>query len=120
MKALQAAVTTDGQLAAYRELLDEQGPRQPRDLVTLRQAGSSVPLEEVEPATRIVRRFVSSAMSLGALSPEAHQAISIGMARLGGSANSGEGGEDPAWYTPSPTAIAGTPQSSRWPRHASA
>jgi glutamate synthase domain-containing protein 3 len=40
-------------------------------------------------------------MSLGALSPEAHQAISIGMARLGGSANSGEGGEDPAWYAPS-------------------
>ena len=42
VKALQAAVTTDGQLAAYRELLDEQGPRQPRDLVTLRQAGSRV------------------------------------------------------------------------------
>ena len=40
-------------------------------------------------------------MSLGALSPEAHQAISIGMARLGGAANSGEGGEDPAWYAPS-------------------
>ena len=40
-------------------------------------------------------------MSLGALSPEAHQAISIGMARLGGSANSGEGGEDPAWYAAS-------------------
>ncbi|HEX7197697.1 MAG TPA: glutamate synthase-related protein, partial [Candidatus Limnocylindria bacterium] len=52
-------------------------------------------------AARIVRRFVSSAMSLGALSPEAHQAISIGMARLGGSANSGEGGEDPAWYAAS-------------------
>ena len=60
-----------------------------------------MPIDEVEPASRIARRFVSSAMSLGALSPEAHQAISIGMARLGGSANSGEGGEDPAWYAES-------------------
>jgi glutamate synthase domain-containing protein 3 len=57
-----------------------------------------VPIDAVEPASRIARRFVSSAMSLGALSPEAHQAISIGMARLGGSANCGEGGEDPSWY----------------------
>ena len=102
VKALQArGRRPTAQLAAYRELLDEQGPRQPRDLLTLRPAGSRVPLDEVEPAARIVRRFVSSAMSLGALSPEAHQAISIGMARLGGSANSGEGGEDPAWYAPS-------------------
>ncbi len=101
VKALQTAVTTDGQLAAYRELLAEQGPRQPRDLVSLKQSALPVPIDEVEPASRIVRRFVSSAMSLGALSPEAHQAISIGMARLGASANSGEGGEDPAWYAPS-------------------
>jgi len=101
VKALQQAVTGDGELAAYRGLLDELGPRQPRDLLSLRPAGAPVPLDEVEPASRIARRFVSSAMSLGALSPEAHQAISIGMARLGGSANSGEGGEDPAWYAPS-------------------
>ena len=101
VKALQQAVDGDGGLAAYRGLLADLGARQPRDLLSLRAAGAPVPLAEVEPASRIARRFVSSAMSLGALSPEAHQAISIGMARLGGSANSGEGGEDPAWYAPS-------------------
>ena len=101
VKALQQAVDGDGQLAAYRGLLADLGARQPRDLLSLKAAGRPVPLDEVEPASRIARRFVSSAMSLGALSPEAHQAISIGMARLGGSANSGEGGEDPAWYAAS-------------------
>ncbi len=102
VKALQAAVATDDAvMAPYRELLGAMGARQPRDLFSLRAAGSAISIEEVEPASRIVRRFVSSAMSLGALSPEAHQAISIGMARLGASANSGEGGEDPAWYAPS-------------------
>ncbi|MBA2632379.1 MAG: glutamate synthase large subunit [Chloroflexi bacterium] len=101
VKALQGAVQTDGELATYRELLADLGPRQPRDLMKLRPAESPVPIDEVEPAGRVVRRFVSSAMSLGALSPEAHQAISIGMARLGASANSGEGGEDPAWYASS-------------------
>jgi glutamate synthase (ferredoxin) len=101
VKTLQRAVTDDGPLTPYHEQLAELGPRQPRDLLGLKAAGPPVALEEVEPASRIVRRFVSSAMSLGALSPEAHQAISIGMARLGASANSGEGGEDPAWYAPS-------------------
>ena len=101
VRALQSAVNSAGNLAAYREQLDDLGPRQPRNLLTLRPAGPLLPLDEVEPASRIARRFVSSAMSLGALSPEAHQAISIGMARLGGSANSGEGGEDPTWYAPS-------------------
>ncbi|MDP9483590.1 MAG: glutamate synthase-related protein, partial [Chloroflexota bacterium] len=59
-----------------------------------------VPLAEVEPARTIARRFVASAMSVGALSPEAHQAVTIGMQRAGGAANTGEGGEDPAWYRP--------------------
>ena len=61
-----------------------------------------MPLSEVEDAASIVRRFVVSAMSVGALSPEAHQALTIGIQRVGGSANTGEGGEDPAWYTPGP------------------
>ncbi|MGH2417922.1 MAG: glutamate synthase-related protein, partial [Candidatus Limnocylindria bacterium] len=101
VKALQGAVEADGDLAPYRSLLDDLGPRQPRDLLALRSAGPELPVADVEAASRIVRRFVSSAMSLGALSPEAHQAISIGMHRLGASANSGEGGEDPVWYAPS-------------------
>ena len=54
----------------------------------------------VEPARVHRRRFVASAMSVGALSPEAHQALTIGIQRAGGAANTGEGGEDPAWYAP--------------------
>src|SRR6185312_3649423 len=52
----------------------------------------------VEPVESFLRRFVSSAMSLGALSPEAHSTISIAMNRIGLRSNTGEGGEDPAWY----------------------
>lgn len=54
----------------------------------------AVPLEEVEPVEVITRRFIGAAMSLGAISPEAHEAIAIAMNRLGGRSNSGEGGED--------------------------
>ncbi|HET7472517.1 MAG TPA: glutamate synthase large subunit [Candidatus Limnocylindrales bacterium] len=80
------------------------GPTVVRDLLRIRRrsaAGSGpVPLDEVEPARAIARRFVVSAMSVGALSPEAHQALTIGIQRAGGAANTGEGGEDPAWYRP--------------------
>ena len=65
-------------------------------------AAVAAPLHEVEDARSIVRRFVVSAMSVGALSPEAHQALTIGIQRAGGAANTGEGGEDPAWYVPGP------------------
>ncbi len=61
-----------------------------------------VPIDEVESARSIVRRFVVSAMSVGALSPEAHQTLTIGIQRAGGAANTGEGGEDPGWYVPGP------------------
>jgi glutamate synthase domain-containing protein 2/glutamate synthase domain-containing protein 1/glutamate synthase domain-containing protein 3 len=77
-----------------------------RDGLSIRQASASavpVALASVEPARDIVRRFVVSAMSVGALSPEAHQALTIGIQRAGGAANTGEGGEDPAWYTPTAT-----------------
>jgi glutamate synthase domain-containing protein 2/glutamate synthase domain-containing protein 1/glutamate synthase domain-containing protein 3 len=90
-------------LEAYRTTVGDGEPRQPRDVLEVRTLGAPVPVDEVEPASTIVRRFVSSAMSLGALSPEAHQAITIGMARLGASSNSGEGGEDPAWYADDPS-----------------
>ncbi|TCT25468.1 glutamate synthase (NADPH) large subunit [Melghiribacillus thermohalophilus] len=59
-----------------------------------------VPIEEVESAESIVRRFKTGAMSFGALSQEAHEALAIAMNRLGGKSNSGEGGEDPKRYTP--------------------
>ena len=59
-----------------------------------------LPLEEIEPAKEIVRRFSTGAMSLGSLSREAHETLAIAMNRLGGRSNTGEGGEDPVRYTP--------------------
>lgn len=61
-----------------------------------------VPLDEVEPASSIVRRFNTGAMSFGSLSKEAHECLAIAMNRLGGRSNTGEGGEDPARETPLP------------------
>jgi len=61
---------------------------------------ASVPLEEVEPASEIVKRFCTGAMSYGSISLEAHQTLAIAMNRLGGKSNTGEGGEDPDRFTP--------------------
>jgi glutamate synthase (NADPH/NADH) large chain len=69
-----------------------------RDLFKLSGSAQPIPLEEVEPVEKILKRFDSAGMSLGALSPEAHEALAIAMNRLGGRSNSGEGGEDPARY----------------------
>ena len=82
----------------YRNLIRQQPLTTIRDLMELRPAGDPVPLEEVESASRIADRFVVTAMSLGSLSPEAHSTLSIAMNRMGARSNSGEGGEDPAWY----------------------
>jgi glutamate synthase domain-containing protein 2/glutamate synthase domain-containing protein 1/glutamate synthase domain-containing protein 3 len=60
----------------------------------------AVPLEEVEPASEIVKRFCTGAMSLGSISREAHETLAIAMNRLGGRSNTGEGGEDPSRYLP--------------------
>src|SRR4051794_11494288 len=84
----------------YSDFLIKNGTRRPaslRDLLGFR-AGTPIPLDEVEPVEEIRRRFVSSAMSLGALSPEAHTTLSIAMNRISARSNSGEGGEDPASY----------------------
>jgi len=78
--------------------VEERRPTSPRDLLGFRSV-TPVALDEVEPVEGLVRRFVSSAMSLGALSPEAHATLSIGMNRMGARSNSGEGGEDPFNYT---------------------
>jgi glutamate synthase (ferredoxin) len=97
--ALQQAVKANRQ-DAYGGFLVKNGARRPagpRDLLAIRE-GVPVPLEEVEPAEAIRRRFISSAMSLGALSPEAHATLSIAMNRMGARSNSGEGGEDPQHY----------------------
>ena len=63
-------------------------------------ARPAVALEEVEPASAIVRRFCTGAMSLGSISREAHETLAIAMNRLGGRSNTGEGGEDPARFQP--------------------
>ena len=97
-------VDIETQLAGYRAGLARGADDRavPRDELRVRRAATPVPLAEVESARDIVRRFVVSAMSVGALSPEAHQALTIGIQRAGGSANTGEGGEDPAWFQPGP------------------
>jgi len=97
-----AAEDLETQLGRYRNGLSRSsGDRAvPRDELRVRRASAPASLDEVESARSIVRRFVVSAMSVGALSPEAHQALTIGIQRAGGAANTGEGGEDPAWYLP--------------------
>jgi glutamate synthase domain-containing protein 2/glutamate synthase domain-containing protein 1/glutamate synthase domain-containing protein 3 len=102
---LQRAVR-EGDIDAYRSyasLINDQS----ENLFTLRglfrfRETTPVPLEEVEPASEIVKRFAASAMSFGSISREAHETIAIAMNRLGGMSNCGEGGEDPARYRPLP------------------
>ncbi|MEA3275714.1 MAG: glutamate synthase large subunit [Pseudomonadota bacterium] len=97
VQALHRAVD-DGDWASYRvfaDLVDNRRPAALRDLLDLRQARAPIPLDEVEPEEAILKRFDTAAMSLGALSPEAHAALAEAMNRLGGRSNSGEGGEDP-------------------------
>ena len=100
VSTLQAAVRTGDYetYAEYAKLVNERPVATLRDLMTLKPAGEPVPLEEVEPVEDILPRFDSAGMSLGALSPEAHEALAIAMNRIGGRSNSGEGGEDPDRY----------------------
>ncbi|MEX0709439.1 MAG: glutamate synthase large subunit [Woeseia sp.] len=97
---LQAAVRT-GDYARYEEyatLVNERPVATFRDLMRVRPLGKAVALDDVEPVEDILTRFDSAGMSLGALSPEAHEALAIAMNRIGARSNSGEGGEDPARY----------------------
>ncbi|MBD3677608.1 MAG: glutamate synthase large subunit [Rhodobacteraceae bacterium] len=73
-----------------------------RDLLDFKPLGKPIPLEEVESITSIRKRFVTPGMSLGALSPEAHKTLNVAMNRIGAKSDSGEGGEDPAHFTPEP------------------
>ena len=85
----------------YAKLINDQSVRHMtlRGLFDFRfDACQSVPLEEVEPATEIVRRFATGAMSLGSISTEAHTTLAIAMNRIGGKSNTGEGGEDAMRY----------------------
>jgi glutamate synthase (NADPH) large chain len=71
-----------------------------RGLMEIRTAPHPIPIEEVEPAKEIVKRFATGAMSFGSISKEAHETLAIAMNRMGGRSNTGEGGEDEARFTP--------------------
>jgi glutamate synthase domain-containing protein 2/glutamate synthase domain-containing protein 1/glutamate synthase domain-containing protein 3 len=87
----------------YVRVALETKPVAIKDLIEFVPAASGpVPLEEVESMESIRRRFTTAAMSLGALSPEAHETLAIAMNRIGGKSDSGEGGEDPVRYQPYP------------------
>jgi glutamate synthase (ferredoxin) len=108
VKALQSVVgsarnvpqPTDpaGAFAIYTQDVIARDPAVLRDLLEIRPAGPEIGLDEVETSANLCKRFVASAMSLGSLSPEAHQTITAAMNMLGGRSNTGEGGEDSAVY----------------------
>src|SRR5260221_5895633 len=81
---------------AYVDAVKSGRPNALRDLLEITPAGRQpIPIEDVEPIEEIRRRFTTAGMSLGALSPEAHECLAIAMNQIGGKSNSGEGGEDP-------------------------
>ena len=104
--ALQHAVRGNSK-DRYREfarIVNEQSERLMtlRGLFILKPAGPPVPLEEVEPAANIVKRFATGAMSFGSISREAHTTLAIAMNRIGGKSNTGEGGEESDRFKPLP------------------
>ena len=103
----------------YEQSVTSRPPTALRDMLQFvspeKQGRSSVPLETVESAESIMRRFVTGGMSLGALSREAHETLAIAMNRMGGKSNSGEGGEDPLRMKPIPDVDADTGKSATFP-----
>ncbi len=102
---LQRAASGNGDSAvhyeAFSRYVNEENTQAGlvRGLLRPRKQAEPVAIDQVEPVADIVKRFATGAMSLGALSPEAHETLAIAMNRLGGRSNSGEGGEDPRRYT---------------------
>src|SRR5579871_3750615 len=84
----------------YTQLVDNQSRElcTLRGLMKLKEAAQPIPIEEVEPASEIVKRFATGAMSFGSISKEAHETLAIAMNRIGGRSNTGEGGEDEARF----------------------
>jgi glutamate synthase (NADPH/NADH) large chain len=104
VKTLQACVTS-GEYEDYKKfasLVNSRDPSFLRDLFNLKNK-KPIPLEQVESSKKILKRFDTAGMSLGALSPEAHEALAIAMNTIGGRSNSGEGGEDIKRYNSSKT-----------------
>ena len=84
----------------YTDLLDKQSRQfcTLRGLLEIKSSANPIPLEDVEPASEIVKRFATGAMSFGSISQEAHETLAIAMNRIGGRSNTGEGGEDEARF----------------------
>ncbi len=103
---LQQATRTNDYVTfkKYSKLVNEQGEKACtlRSLFRFKKNRPSVPIEEVEPAENIYKRFATGAMSFGSISWEAHTTLAIAMNRLGGKSNTGEGGEDESRYDPLP------------------
>ena len=102
-KLQRACQTADyGVFKEYSAQVDAQQEKLAtlRGLLSFKPPGTAVPLDEVEPAAQIVKRFKTGAMSYGSISKEAHETLAIAMNRIGGKSNTGEGGEDPARYVP--------------------
>lgn len=99
VKALHKAIESGAPIdyRTYADLVHARDPLTLRDLLEFRSS-VSVPLDDIEPAGAIVRRFMTAAMSLGALSPEAQRVLATAMNRLDARSNSGEGGEPPEVY----------------------
>ncbi|WCT74212.1 glutamate synthase large subunit [Sphingomonas naphthae] len=104
MHLLQSSVATDSysQYLQFSRGVRDLPPVYLRDLLEFNWAREPVPIDSVEAITEIRKRFVTPGMSLGALSPEAHETLAIAMNRIGAKAVSGEGGEDKSRYTPYP------------------
>ncbi|MFA6218032.1 MAG: glutamate synthase large subunit [Candidatus Omnitrophota bacterium] len=104
--ALQDAVRKDDQkkYEEFTKCINDQSnnPTTLRGLLKFKKSVSSISLSEVEPVAQIVKRFATGAMSFGSISRGAHETIAIAMNRLKGKSNTGEGGEDPARFTPLP------------------
>ena len=109
--ALQLAVHANGdgteaheRYEEFRARVDEENGALAmlRGVLEVKPAGPPMPIEEVESAKEILKRFTTGGMSLGALGPEAHETLAVAMNRLGGMSNSGEGGEDIRRYRPDP------------------
>ncbi len=100
--ALQKAVRLEDATSydEYARLINDQAraPSTLRGLLELMPVGPAVPIEDVEPASSIVKRFATGAMSFGSISKEAHENLAVAMNRIGGRSNTGEGGEDEARY----------------------
>ena len=98
--SLQRAVVSNNNAdyQAYADHCNDRPVAALRDLLNLKPSPQPISLDDVEPIDAILKRFDSAGMSLGALSPEAHEALAMGMNAIGARSNSGEGGEDPARF----------------------